>query len=1129
MAAHHYGLRSRLNTQTPSQRATPTGSPFLPKTPSGLSRKARSSDIALQLQRVIGTTTTSPNGLTCCPSTNTYAYCAGAVAVLARLESDNAPSHRYFKARPTAPSLHPPTSHYESSPANTPSKRRISTFTPRKGQDEYTNGSFGREWLDESGGQTWTARERIKSASCVALSQDGRWLAVGESGYNPRVLLFSTAEDVSCELPTSIISDHTYGVRCIAFSSDMKYLATLGNLNDGFLFVWSLNSKTGQLTLHSANKCTTNVCDMTWRGNALITVGTRHIKIWQAKETAKPSSPTKKPRFFRASDAYGTSPGPAPGPAPLQGRNCLLGSMGDSTFTCVAAVDDCLAVVGTETGHLCLVDTSQTVLELRILKKIDLLISSVAYLADSKRLLLGTSHGLQFEDFDLLLKSGVDSSSRGPRRKPPRLSSIRRSLGLVRQTAKSVTAIGTLPDRIITLDNDGSLQIQPSESNDSNELPPTFAAHNSIVLGVQTLPDFAGLGDFFTWSKNGEIKFWSSQGALIRQESVDLDDAGTDMNDCENELTRARYVSDLNCFVVGDRFGLLKLIKTRDWENAQTIRAHSAEITSITSHGPQALVATCSRDRMVQLFRVIGDSFELLQTMDDHVGSVNQALFVQDGEKLLSCSTDRSLVIRDRIHRDKDGLQTPAYLTTKVLTLKGSPLSMTMSTENLLLVSSMDRRVTHVDISTASLTESFKVGDLENEDTVSLNSIVCSTSPESTDGSQRLLIGYCSMDKSIRVYNEKNMALLGRESGHTEGVSDIALLGQSGQDYNGSRQCTIVSTGLDGTIMIWRVSKTASASSQVFQERNQGNQGLGILTDDSETEVAIKPTPASLPPLRKVLTKLDVVELTRQNGTASPSSPRSVSPVRLKRKTSRLVLATTMENVEETPTKTAEAAVLGKSPNIEQRDPRRSPSPPLLATSRLRKQRSQASLGKDVDFGLRVGTIERSTSPPTPALNSVPATPKSRQKPNNARLRRPPSVPELRSQSFAQNRRQSVNQTSEFGSIGMATEQATRMLKTYRKKLALNKDTVDLDDLEDEVTALLKIVRERKESKQPPLPPMGQPHSSAASAPGRREQGKAATEGDVEQLAVLMERANMADTPTMLMKAKGQDIVASEG
>lgn len=111
----------------------------------------------------------------------------------------------------------------------------------------------------------------------------------------------------------------------------------------------------------------------------------------------------------------------------------------------------------------------------------------------------------------------------------------------------------------------------------------------------------------------------------------------------------------------------------------------------------------------------------------------------------------------------------------------------------------------------------------------------------------------------------------------------------------------------------------------------------------------------------------------------------------------------------------------------------------------------------------------------------------------------------------------------------MATEQATRMLKTYRKKLALNKDTVDLGDLEDEVTALLKIVRERKESRQPPLPQMKQPHSSVASAPGRREQAKGATEGDVEQLAVLMERANMADIPMTVMKAKGQDIVASEG
>ncbi|KAK6384860.1 hypothetical protein LTS17_002423 [Exophiala oligosperma] len=1123
MAAHPYGLRSRLNSQTPSLRATPTGSPVVGKTPSGINRKPRSSDITLQLQRVIGTTTNSPNGLTCCASTSSYAYCAGAVAVLARLEPGTTPSHRYFKARPTAHSLHPPTSHYDSSPATTPSKRRTATFTPRKRQDDFAGGSFGREWLDESGSQTWTARERIKSASCVALSQDGRWLAVGESGYNPRVLLFSTAEDASTETPTSVVSDHTYGVRCIAFSADMKFLATLGNLNDGFLFVWSLNSKTGQLTLHSANKCTTNVCDMTWCGTSLITVGTRHIKIWQAKETPK-QSPSKKPRFFRASDAYATSPGAPSGPAPLQGRNCLLGSMVDSTFTCVAAIDGCLAVVGTETGHLCLVDTSQTVLELRLLKKTDFSISSIAYLTDTKRLLLGTSHGLQSEDFELLMKSGVDSPSRMLRRKPPRLSSIRRSLGLVQQTAKSVTAVGTLPEHIITLDSDGSLQIQPCEPGDSNESQPTFAAHNSIVLGVQTLSDGCALGDFLTWSKNGDIKFWSSQGALIKHEIVDLDNSSADSNDSENELTR-----DFNSFVVGDRFGLLKLIKVSEWEEVQMIRAHSAEITSIASHDAGSLIATCSRDRMVQLYRIAGDGFELLQTMDDHVGSVNQVLFVQEGGKLLSCSADRSLVIRDRVLRDQDGVQTPVYLNTKVLTLKGSPLSMTISTDDLLLVSSMDRRVTQVEISAGTLNDSFKVGDAENEDTVFLNSMVCSASPESADSSHRLVIGYCSMDKSIRVYNEKNMALLGRESGHTEGVSDIALLRQTVQEANGTRQCTVVSTGLDGTIMIWRIFRAALSLSLDAQDPR--TPGLGISTDESDGEMAPKLTPASLPPLRKVLTKMDLAELT--NGAPSPTTPRSLSPVRLKRKTSRLALSTTMEDVEDTPTKSVNVPAPAKSPNPEHTDPRRSPSPPARTTSRPRKQRSRLDLAKDAATGEKAsGAIERSHSPP-PVPLSMPGTPKSRQKPNNGRLRRPPSVPELRSQSFAASRRQSMSQASDFGSVGMATEQAARMLKTYRKKLTLAKDKVDLDDLEDEVTALLKIIRERKASDRPPLP-QSKPDLSnvvAVGGPGRRAQAKAATEGDVEQLTVLLERSNMADVPPSsmtLMKAKGQGISAEE-
>jgi WD domain, G-beta repeat. len=51
---------------------------------------------------------------------------------------------------------------------------------------------------------------------------------------------------------------------------------------------------------------------------------------------------------------------------------------------------------------------------------------------------------------------------------------------------------------------------------------------------------------------------------------------------------------------------------------------------------------------MVQLFRKTQDDFELVQTLDDHVGAVGRLLFMNDGERLLSCSADRTVIVRDR-------------------------------------------------------------------------------------------------------------------------------------------------------------------------------------------------------------------------------------------------------------------------------------------------------------------------------------------------------------------------------------------------------------------------------------------------------------------------------------------------
>jgi WD40 repeat protein len=91
-----------------------------------------------------------------------------------------------------------------------------------------------------------------------------------QTGYSPRVLIFSL-QDNSSDIPLAILNEHTYGVRAVCFSPDQKYLASLGSPNDGFLYVWAINQRTGAPKLHSSNKCTSFVKQMIWLGNNIVT------------------------------------------------------------------------------------------------------------------------------------------------------------------------------------------------------------------------------------------------------------------------------------------------------------------------------------------------------------------------------------------------------------------------------------------------------------------------------------------------------------------------------------------------------------------------------------------------------------------------------------------------------------------------------------------------------------------------------------------------------------------------------------------------------------------------------------------------------------------------------------------
>jgi hypothetical protein len=200
--------------------------------PSGGGSGGAFSDCVLSLKRVIGCSTTAFDSHA---ASRSFGYTAGAAAVVVTLDDDLGVSQRFFRARPNAPTLTAAAGapYTPSTPQSSAQESRSRAAASLREAGIGYSPSYGGGAGDESpGGKTWTARERIKAATCLSFSPDGKWLAVGETGYNPRVLIFSMSKDVPSDVPVAAMSEHTFGVRDVAFSPDSKYLASIGTANE---------------------------------------------------------------------------------------------------------------------------------------------------------------------------------------------------------------------------------------------------------------------------------------------------------------------------------------------------------------------------------------------------------------------------------------------------------------------------------------------------------------------------------------------------------------------------------------------------------------------------------------------------------------------------------------------------------------------------------------------------------------------------------------------------------------------------------------------------------------------------------------------------------------------------------
>ena len=358
------------------------------------------------------------------------------------------------------------------------------------------------------------------------------------------MLIYSTNNP--SDIPLTVLSDHSFGISSVAFSDDSRWLCTLGNTYDGFILLYSINAKTGSAKLFSSNKCSAR--RVIWiGGHSVVSIGVRHAKVWRTPRALLTNKPELENIDIGSSKAT---------PKTFVGRSCLLGPLMDATFTSVASISDCRAILCTAQGDICILDDSQQMQQLEKVAHVDFEILCVAYDHAYKLLWIGGGHGtMRSMHLDTLTKPMLPNILPTTTPNFPSTGS---------GTVPDIIAVSFVRSRIITIDTHRITEIRglvdatraSVVGSDSKRLP----AHESAVLGVSDLllKSKSNSPDFFTFSAKGTLLFWLLDGTIVGSMRVSLDQPICPEDSDANELKIVVPLGSDEHLLSGDKFGVLR-------------------------------------------------------------------------------------------------------------------------------------------------------------------------------------------------------------------------------------------------------------------------------------------------------------------------------------------------------------------------------------------------------------------------------------------------------------------------------------------------------------------------------------------------------------------------------------------